>query len=125
MTRLIAFALASGLAFAAVAAEPTATLADIQGEGHVSVNQGEEFRPASEGMRLKPGDRIMVQDDSSVELKFDDECKYKVPANRIVTIPEKSPCEGGSPVVQELNPAGNSAIGGTAGGTGNGGVVAM
>jgi hypothetical protein len=128
MSRAIATALL-GLAFAASAAAadapaPNATVNDV--DGKVSVNQGDGFNPAADGMRLKPGDRVMVQDDSSADLKFDDECEFEVKENKIVTVPDRSPCAGGVPLVQELNPAGGSAIGTTgATGTGNGGVWIM
>jgi hypothetical protein len=128
MSRAIATALL-GLAFAASAAAadapaPNATLTDV--DGKVSVNQGDGFNPASENMRLKPGDRVMVQDDSTAKLKFDDECEFTADENKIVTIPGTSPCAGGVPVVQELKPAGGDVIGsGGSTGTGNGGVWAM
>jgi hypothetical protein len=111
-----------GLAFSASAfADPVATLTGFT--GRVSVNQGEEFRPATQGMRLNPGDRVMVQDNSSAQLKFDDECPYPIGENKIVTVPEKSNCAGGAPLVQELAPTGGSAIGAAgATATGNGGV---
>jgi hypothetical protein len=126
MTKLIAFALGSSLAFSALAADapaPNATF--LEGKGRVLVNQGEEFKPAVKGMRLKPGDRIMVQDDGEAKIKFDDDCEYEVEENKISTMPDRSPCAGGSPVVQEMNPAGGNAIGGGATGSGNGGVWTM
>ena len=121
--------LAFGMALSAAAQDgpsPNATLKEIEGKGNVQVNQGDEFVPAAVGMRLKPGDRVMVQDDSSAEIKFDDECEYEIHENRIVTVPDKSNCAGGKPLVQELNPEGANAIGATgATGTGNGGVAWM
>jgi len=127
MTRMIAAAatlLLSASAFAQ-APDPVATLADFH--GHVLVNQGDEFVPATKGMALRPGDRIMVQKDSEAELKFKDECPSEVGENKIYTVPDRSNCAGGAPVVQELAPTGGNAIGATAGATGasNGGVVAM
>ena len=122
MNKLVLVLLGSSIAFNATAA---ATIASIQGKGNVLVNQGEEFRPASNGMQLKPGDRVMVQEGSEARLKFDDDCAYSVGENKIITIPERSPCAGGTVVAQELNPAGGNAIGGGSTGTGNGGVAIM
>ena len=127
MTRFISAAVAA-LLFSATAfaqTEPVATLTDFH--GHVLVNQGDEFVPATKGMKLKPGDRIMVQDDADAKLVFGDECADSIKENKIYTVPEKSSCAGGTPIVQELQPTGGSAIGGTGGatGTGNGGVLAM
>jgi hypothetical protein len=104
----------SAASAAAQAPESTATLKEISGKGKVLVNTGEEFVPASEGMRLKPGDRVMVQDDSEADIQFDDECQYEIDENRIVTIPDRSTCAGGVPVVQQLNPVGGAAIGSAA-----------
>jgi hypothetical protein len=113
----------SATAFAQPA--PVVTLTDFH--GHVLVNQGDEFVPATKGMKLKPGDRIMVQDDADAKLVFDDECSDSVGENKIYTVPDKSSCAGGTPLVQELKPTGGSAIGAAGGatGTGNGGVWAM
>jgi len=122
----VAFSLALGASAAHAAGDPVATLAEIGGKGRVLVNQGEEFVPAAEGMSLRVGDRIMVQDDSSAEIKYGDGCESGVSENKIVTITDKSSCSGGTPIVQELNPSGGSAIGATgATGTGNGGVWVM
>jgi hypothetical protein len=109
-----------GLGFAvsasAQAQEPNyiATLKSIEGKDKVMVNAGEEFKPAVEGMRLKAGDRILVQDDSEAKIQYDDECEDEAEENQIMTVPDKSPCAGGVPVVQNLNPAGTGAVGATA-----------
>ena len=105
------------LAGAAVAQDAPPTIAvveEIEGKGKVLVNKGEEFVPAAEGTRLKAGDRVMVQDDSHADIQFDDACEYEIPENRIVTIPDRSPCAGGVPLVQQLNPTGAGAVGSVA-----------
>jgi hypothetical protein len=127
MTRMIALAatlLVSASAFAQ-APEPVATLEKMH--GHVLVNQGDEFVPATKGMALRPGDRIMVQKGGEAELEFKDECENEIEENKIYTVPDRSTCAGATPVVQELAPTGGNAIGAAAGatGTGNGGVLAM
>ena len=56
---IFAAALGLGLSFSAIAQDApaaNATLTDIKGK--VSVNQGDGFVPASEGMRVKPGDLV-------------------------------------------------------------------
>ena len=105
-TAMLALTLASG---ASAQEGFTATITDT--DGKVLVNQGEGFAPATEGQRLKPGDRVMAQKGADADIKFDDQCPLDVSQNTIVTIPEKSPCAGGVPLVQELNPAGSGAIG--------------
>lgn len=126
MSKMLAIAiLGLGFAFSASAAEVPATNAVITDvEGTVSVNQGEEFVPATEGMRLKPGDRIMVPDDSQVEISYDDNCRYEVDENRIATVQARSTCAGGALVEQGLNPAGARAIGASASTTNGPGNVA-
>ena len=129
MSKLIATGiLGFGLTLASVAfaqGAPVATITKV--EGKVQVNQGDGFVPASEGMRLQAGDRVMVGDDSEADLKYDDECKRDVDENRIATVGDKSPCAGGVLAEQALEPEGQGAIGATTGatGTGNGGVAAM
>lgn len=129
MSKLLASSLL-GLGFAlgvtaASAQEANVILDDI--EGRVSVNQGKEFVPAVEGMRLKPGDRVMIQEDSEVTLVFNDECRTEVEENKIVTIPDRSTCAGAVLAQQGLQPSSGAAIGSGSGstGTGNGGVWAM
>jgi len=117
-----------GMSLAAVAQDapaPTTTLTQV--EGRVSVNQGDGFAPAQEGMRLKPGDRVMVQEGGEAALTFDDECRMEVTENKLMTVPGRSTCAGGVAAIQPLQPAGGAAIGGAAGatGTGNGGVLIM
>ena len=125
MSKLLATALLGlGVAMNPAAAQtpsPIVTLSDV--EGRVSVNQGEEFVPAKSGMRLKPGDRIMVQEDSEATLTFDDECRLEIEENKLVTVPDRSTCAGATLVEQGLQPRGGEAIGST--GRGNGGVWAM
>lgn len=128
MTKLFAAAVASLLYSAsalAQAPEPVATLTEIH--GRVLVNQGDEFVPATKNMPLRPGDRVMAQNDSEATITFKDECRSEVDENKIYTVPDRSTCAGGTPVVQELAPSGGNAIGAAAGatGTGNGGVLAM
>jgi hypothetical protein len=125
MSKLLATAVL-GLSFAqsAAAAEvqhPNATLTSF--EGKVSVNQGKEFVRARSEMRLKPGDRVMVQKGSEVVLTFDDECRLDIEENKLVTIPDVSTCAGAVLVQQGLQPSGGAAIGST--GTGKGGVWLM
>lgn len=125
MYRLKAVALLGlGLAFGAAAQtpsppvpDPSATLTEIGGKHKVMVNEGKEFLPAKEGMRLKAGDRIMIGDDSEATIKFDDECERELDENKIVTVSDRSPCAGAVLVQQELNPGNGAAIGGTSTGS--------
>jgi hypothetical protein len=121
MTKTISLAvLALGVAFSAAAAEAPATNSTLtEVRGRLSVNQGDEFAPAVEGMRLKAGDRVMAQATGEGEIKFDDGCELEVEENTIVTVPNEPECKAA--LVQHLNPGGGAAIGAT----GNGGVGLM
>lgn len=124
MSKLLATAiLGLGVAFNAAAQTPNPNATLTEFEGQVSVNQGKEFVPAEAGMRLKPGDRIMVKEGGEVTLTFDDECRLEIEENKLVTIPDRSTCAGATLVEQGLQPQGGEAIGST--GRGNGGVWAM
>jgi hypothetical protein len=101
---------------------PNSTLRQMQ--GLVSVNDGKEFSPAKPDMRLKPGDRIMVQAESHATIVFDDKCQLDIDANKLVTVPDQSVCACGLLVEQGLNPAGGSAIGGTAISNSTGAIIA-
>ncbi len=125
MSKMLAIAI-FGLGFAlnVAAAEPPATNAVLTDmKGPASINQGEEFVPATEGMRLKPGDRLMVPEDSEAVITYDDECRQEVDESTIVTVQEKSSCAGGALVEQGLNPAGGRVIGSAAPGVGPGNVA--
>jgi hypothetical protein len=101
-----------GLAFSASAAkapDPNSTLTEFKGK--VSVNAGKEFVAAQLKMRLKPGDRVMVEDKSGATIVFDDECRLEIEANKLVTVPDDSTCKGAVLVQQGLNPGGGAAIG--------------
>jgi hypothetical protein len=119
-TAIFSMGFAVGAAAQSPPPAPNATMTDI--EGSVSVNQGTEYVPARKDMRLKPGDRVMIREGGEVTIVFDDECRREVEENKIVTIPERSPCAGGVLAEQSLQPGGGSAIGST---RGNGGVWAM
>ena len=95
-----------------------------QMQGTVSVNQGTEFSPAKLDMRLKPGDRIMVEGASKATIVFDDKCSLDITANKLVTVPDQSVCACGLLVEQGLNPVGGSAIGGTAISNSTGAIIA-
>lgn len=124
MTRSLFFSmLALGFALSASAADvrpPFATLTEVTGQ--VSVNQGEEFAPAANGIRLMRGDRVMAQIDSTAIIKYDDDCEFRVEANTILTLRGESPCAGCCPMVQHLGPVGAPAIGSAAPRVGNGGM---
>lgn len=102
---LIAAVLGASVAFAQTdKPESDAELVEI--EGSVLVNQGEQFVPASEGIRLKEGDRVMAMSESGALIKYDDGCDVRVEPDTVVTLDEGSPCAGWLLGVERAAPAG-------------------
>jgi hypothetical protein len=94
MLKLIATA-AIGLGFAltAMAAEtpdPNSTLREMA--GRVSVSTGKDFAPAKTDLRLKPGDQVKTQAESSATIIFDDNCRVDIEANKLFKVAEQSVC---------------------------------
>jgi hypothetical protein len=94
----LAFAFTAATAAANTDAGTNATLSNVN--GNVSVNQGKEFVPAQMGMHLNAGDRVMVPDNGSASIMFDDGCRFDLAEGKIVTVPAKSAC-GGAKVAQQ------------------------
>lgn len=101
-------------------------------KGSVLVNQGEKFVAASEGQSLNAGDRLMVTKSGNAILVFGKDCKTEVKGGTMVTIPERSICDGGQLVTQALEPGAGTAAGTTASnsglgatGTGNAGIYTL
>jgi hypothetical protein len=100
MNRIAIFVATSLLASSTLAAESVATLSNTQ--GIVSVNQGEEFVAAQSGQALMAGNRIMVGDNGSGTLTFNDGCVLTLDPGTIITVPEISTCAGGMVNVQKV-----------------------
>lgn len=113
--QLFAGVIGLGLALGAAAADaPKTNSALTESKGKVLVNTGKAFTPAAVDVRLKPGDRVMVQERSEATITFDDGCKLHIEENKLVTVPDQSSCAGAVVMQQGINPAGGSAIGGAA-----------
>lgn len=83
--------------FAAFLACGTATAADLVNvQGKVTVNRGDGFIPAVEGMALKPGDQILVSEKSTASLIYADPgCVFEAAPTSVVTVAEIGPCVPG------------------------------
>lgn len=103
------------LAFGAparAANDVNATLAAMRGD--VMVNHGKEFVPASVGMPLESGTRVMVAEGASAEVVFNDGCSLPVRGGTMITVPSVSTCAGGNALAQNTDPAHSGALGGAA-----------
>lgn len=86
----------------AIAAEPVASLARI--DGTVLVNQGQQYITGKEGTALRPGDRIMAMSTGSAVIKFTDGCTYKLDDDEVLTIGETSTCKADKVAKKEIGP---------------------
>jgi len=85
--------------FAATGFAAAAELVRI--EGKVSVSRGGGFEPASQGMMLQAGDKVLVGEESSASLLYAEPgCVFEVTPASIVTVAESAPCVSGESVSQ-------------------------
>jgi len=94
----------------AFAAEPVATLDNI--EGVVLVNQGEKYVTAASGFVLAPGDRVLVMAGAKAVVNFTDGCALPVSAGSTTTVPETSTCAGAVAQTEAVGPTYAQAAGG-------------
>jgi len=94
MLKVLVTAIAGlGIALSAAAAEapnPNSTLREMAGK--VSISQGKDFAPAKADLRLKPGDQLRTQAESSATVIFDDGCRVDIEANKLFRVAEQSIC---------------------------------
>lgn len=65
----------------------------VQLEGKVSVNRGDGFEPAKQGMVLKPGDQVLVGKESSASLIYAEPgCVFDIAEASVVTVSDVGPC---------------------------------
>ncbi len=73
----------------------------VRAEGKVSVNRGGGFEPASLGMVLKAGDKVLVGEGSSASLMYAEPgCVYEVAPASVATVSDVGPCVTGEAVSQ-------------------------
>lgn len=107
---VIALACASTLA---LASEPVATVAKIQ--GIALVNQGADYVNAAPGMALRSGDRLMAMEGGSASIKFNDGCIHEMSDNEILTVGSATSCTDGTLAGARVGPYLAAAPGGLLG----------
>jgi hypothetical protein len=60
------------------------------------LNQGKQFVPIKPGQALNAGDRLMVMQGGSAQIRFADGCDVTVEGGSMVAVPTASTCAGGS-----------------------------
>jgi hypothetical protein len=81
-------------------AASAATLSSANGS--VMVNQGKQFVSAQSGQALAAGDRIMVMQDGSAVVRFDDGCDVTISGGSVAVLPAVSTCAGGKMEISRL-----------------------
>jgi hypothetical protein len=90
--------LALALAFSGAASAATLSSAN----GSVMVNQGKQFVSAQLGQALAAGDRVMVMQDGSAVVRFDDGCDVTINGGSVAVVPAVSTCAGGKMEVSRV-----------------------
>ena len=73
----------------------------VRVEGKVSISRGDSFEPASQGMMLRSGDKVLVGERSSASLLYAEPgCVFEVAPASVVTVTESAPCVTGESVSQ-------------------------
>jgi hypothetical protein len=98
MTRLMSAAAAIAvLALSATTASAAGDGVSISKvSGGVLVNQGQGFKPATPGMVLHPGDRVLVTASGQAGLNFAGGCGVSLGGGSMATISTASPCTAGA-----------------------------
>ena len=96
-------------------AEPN--FAQIQSvQGKILVNQGRGFVAALGGLALKPGDKIMVGQESSATFKYSNGCEVSVSEPKILTVAKSAPCIAGDKIASVGSSFATPVAGGGGGG---------
>jgi len=72
------------------AADSIGIVSRVEGRGFIS--QGSQYRLMHQGMKVRKGDRLMVMEDSSAVIDFDDNCRYTMSDNEVLTVGDTSTC---------------------------------
>lgn len=66
------------------------------GQGSLSINQGQGFKPVQSSATGNVGDSVMVGPGGSATIVYDDGCRVPVQPGGVATIAPLSPCASGS-----------------------------
>jgi hypothetical protein len=66
------------------------------GQGELSINRGQGFKPVNSQVNAKIGDSVMVAPGGSATVVYDDGCKVSVQPGAVTSIAPLSPCASGS-----------------------------
>jgi hypothetical protein len=92
----------SALPTSAFAGDGSVSLSQVS--GGVLVNQGHGFRPATPGMTLHPGDRVLVTLNGGAGLNWSGGCGVALGAGSMATISNATPCTSGARTAGIVSP---------------------
>jgi hypothetical protein len=95
MTRFTRFgAFASVACLAAASAVAASTVATVESaNGKVLVNRASTYNPATQGMPLEVGDRVVVLEGGSASVRFSTDCVRLFDKSTVYTVTAESPCQ--------------------------------
>jgi hypothetical protein len=79
-----------------LAATPSFAATIEPGQGDLSVNQGQGFKPINSRIDANVGDSVMVGTGGTATVVYGDGCKVNVQPGAVTTIAPLSPCASGS-----------------------------
>lgn len=86
-----------GLCVSSCLAQPNfAQMQSIQGK--VLVNQGSGFIAATDGVLLKPGDKILVGKEASAIVTYENGCEVSISEPKVLTVAKSVPCPAGAKI---------------------------
>lgn len=91
LARPAAFAAMALLTAASVSAASSVATVDAT-NGKVLVNRATVYTPATKGMALQVGDRVVVLDGGSASLRFSGDCSRLLDKTSVYTVGAESPC---------------------------------
>ena len=65
-------------------------------QGKVLINQGKGFSVAKIGSTLKPGDKILISNESSAIVAYENGCQVSISEPKVLTVTKAAPCPAGA-----------------------------
>jgi len=104
--RIIASAISAVSFLIASSAAQAATVQPVSGQ--VMINQGQGYQTIKNPIKVKPGDRVIVNPGGFAKVNYSDGCNIPIQPGAVATIGAKSPCtisrtEGSMTQTQTVN----------------------
>ncbi len=67
-------------------------------QGKVLVNQGKGYNLAKIGLTLKPGDKILISNESSAIVAYENGCQVSISEPKVLIVTKAAPCPAGAKI---------------------------